>query len=202
MGSTALSVSLAPDTADRLLDEAYSLLRREVIAYGGTVLKHLGDGLMAVFSSPSASIACSEAMQRAVELHNRRAPTVLSLRVGVSMGEVAEEDGNYYGDVIVEAARLCATANGGQVLLHEIVGVAARRRATQQLEAVGDLDLKGLPDPVPTVELIWAPAGAGLSGRRRGSRCPTVARSGPRSVSSVGTASKRSWARCLETARC
>ena len=167
VGSTALSVSLDPDTADRLLDEVYSMLRREVIAHGGSVLKHLGDGLMAVFSSPSNSIACSEAMQRTVELHNRRASTELSLRVGVSMGEVAEEAGNYYGDVIVEAARLCATAEGGQVLLHEIVGMAARRRATQQLEPVGELDLKGLPDPVPTVELVWAAAGAEVSGRAR-----------------------------------
>ena len=81
----------------------------------------------------------------------------LSIRVGVSAGEVTEDDGDYFGDPVVEAARLCAAAEGGQILAAEVVRAMVGRHATQTFVEVGPLDLKGLPHPVDAVEVVWEP---------------------------------------------
>jgi adenylate cyclase len=96
-------------------------------------------------------------MQQAIAHHNKRAPEPLSIRVGMSLGEVTKDDGDYFGDAVIEAARLCANAEGGQILAAQLVQLAAGRRAKQNFVSVGDLELKGIPGPVATVEVGWTP---------------------------------------------
>ena len=121
-------------------------------------MKSLGDGVMVVFTSLSRALACAVAMQQAIDRHNRRGEDApLSVRIGISTGEATEDDGDYYGDCVVEAARLCALADGGQILATEVVKLMAGRHATQEFVSVGDLELKGLPEPVPSVEVVWEP---------------------------------------------
>ena len=59
---------------------------------------------------------------------------------------------------MVEAARLCAAAHGGQILAAEVVRVMVGRHATQTFVERGPLELKGLPEPVDAVEVVWEPA--------------------------------------------
>ena len=121
---------------------------------------------MVAFTSLSRALACAVAMQQAIERHNRRDDgALLSVRIGISMGEATEEDGDYFGDPVIEAARLCASAEGSQILATEMVKTMAGRHATQEFVSVGELELKGLPDPVPSVEVVWEPAQASDSRR-------------------------------------
>jgi class 3 adenylate cyclase/tetratricopeptide (TPR) repeat protein len=160
VGSTELSSRLDPEVADQLRGTHFALLRSAIEAHGGQEVKNLGDGLMVVFSITSGALNCAEAMQQAIELHNKRAPEPLSIRVGLSLGEVTEEEGDYFGDAVVQAARLCAAAEGDQILATQLVQLTAGRRARQQFASKGELELKGLPEPVATVEVRWAPADA------------------------------------------
>src|SRR3954462_7293354 len=64
VGSTALSSSLDPEAADRVRQGHFSVLRQAIAATDGAEVKNLGDGLMAVFASSSAAIACAVAMQQ------------------------------------------------------------------------------------------------------------------------------------------
>jgi class 3 adenylate cyclase len=157
VGSTALSSRLDPADAEALRQTHFALLRRAVAQHDGTEVKTLGDGLMVVFPSASAALAGAVAIQQRIDVHNRSAPESLQVRIGISAGEATVEDGDYFGDPVVEAARLCAAAEGGQILATEIVRVTAGRRATQTFGHVGPLTLKGLPEPVPTVEVKWEP---------------------------------------------
>jgi len=97
------------------------------------------------------------AMQQAIFGHNRTAEAELAIRVGVAIGEVDEEDGDFFGEPVVEAARLCAKADGGQILVTELVRVLAGRRTVHEVVSVGALELKGLPEPVEAVEVRWSP---------------------------------------------
>ena len=81
----------------------------------------------------------------------------MGLRIGLSGGEVTAEDGDYYGDSVIEAARLCAVCEGGQILSAAVVPLMAGRRNRHVCRSVGVMTLKGLPDPVDTVEVIWEP---------------------------------------------
>ena len=108
VGSTALSATLGPEASDELRATHFGVLRAAVGAAGGVEVKNLGDGLMVAFTSLSRALACAVNMQQAIERYNRRAVgAALSVRIGLSTGDATEEDGDFFGDPVVEASRLC-----------------------------------------------------------------------------------------------
>jgi len=144
VGSTALSSSLAQEAADELRREHFSVLRQAVAESGGAEVKNLGDGLMVVFAAASAALGCAVAMQQAVEADNRNRDQAIGLRVGLSCGEVSIEEGaDYFGDPVVEAARLCARCESGQILAADVVRLMAGRRSKHECRPLGALELKG-----------------------------------------------------------
>jgi class 3 adenylate cyclase/tetratricopeptide (TPR) repeat protein len=160
VGSTELASSLTPDAGDEVRRGHFSVLRQAIAEMGGTEVKNLGDGIMVVFPSTSAALSCAVAMQQGVDQDNRDLDRPLGLRVGLSIGEATREADDYFGDPVIEAARLCAKSDGGQILAADAVRVMAGRRARQEFRSLGELTLKGLPDPMETVEVLWEPLGA------------------------------------------
>ncbi len=164
VGSTELSQSLSPSAADEARRGHFSILRQAITEAGGTEVKNLGDGVMAVFSSASAALDCAVAVQQGVDQDNRRREHAVGLRVGLSGGEVSREDDDYFGDPVVEAARLCAHCESGKILAADVVRAVAGRRNRHQCPSVGALELRGLPNPVATVEVLWEPLGEAEAG--------------------------------------
>ncbi len=164
VGSTELSQRLSAEVADEVRRGHFSILRQAITESGGTEVKNLGDGLMVVFNSASAALGCAVAMQQGVEQENRSSADVVGLRVGLSVGEASNEDGDYFGDPVVEAARLCARCEGGQILATDFVRVMAGRRSRHDCQPLGELQLKGLPEPVQAVEVVWEPLGGDVTG--------------------------------------
>jgi class 3 adenylate cyclase len=163
VGSTELSMAHTPDEAEAVRRTHFAILRRAVADTGGTEVKGLGDGIMVVFGAASAALACGIGMQQGVELENRRSGQRIGLRIGMSGGEVVCDDGDYYGDSVVEAARLCAVCESGQVLVSEVVRLLAGRRNPHHCRPVGEFSLRGLPYPVETFELVWEPLTGALT---------------------------------------
>jgi hypothetical protein len=102
VGSTALFSRLGDDAADGLRRSIFAELRAAVRDFGGTEVKHLGDGLMVVFTASAAdAIGSAIAMQRAMgELDSPDpvgGPGPVELRVGISTGEVVSEEGDWFG---------------------------------------------------------------------------------------------------------
>ena len=106
----------------------------------------------------SLEIPNAAPMQQAIHHHNRSDGEPLGVRIGMSAGEAVEEDGDFFGDPVVEAARLCAAAGAGQILAADLVRLMVGRHATQTFVEVGPLELKGIPEPVDAVEVLWEPA--------------------------------------------
>ena len=156
--STATAARLGPTAAEELRQAHFRLLRGAVTASGGTEVKNLGDGLMVMYSSPSRALSGAVGMAQAIDHHNRSANEPLGVRIGLSAGEVVEDDDDYFGDPVVEAARLCAAADGGQILATEVVRVLVGRHATQTFLQRGPLELKGLAEPLDAVEVLWEPS--------------------------------------------
>ena len=108
VGSTHLQSSVAPDVADEMRRDHFTVLRQAIAEADGREVKNLGDGLMVVFPSASSGLACAVAMQQGVDFDGRTRGRDLGLRVGLAGGEVTREDDDYFGDPVIEAARLCA----------------------------------------------------------------------------------------------
>ncbi len=134
---------------DRLLTEA-------IAAHRGTVVKSTGDGIMATFSGAADAVSAAVAMQQAVEAHGRRSPGApLAVRIGISLGDVTWEGNDCFGVPVIEAARLCATAEGGQILVADLVRLTARGRGGHRFTPIGPVVLKGLSEPVVAWAVAW-----------------------------------------------
>ncbi len=160
VGSTALRASLGEVRADELRRVHDALLGEQITDHGGRVVKGGGDGLLAAFESASAALSAAVAMQQAIAHHNRRADRIaeMSVRIGLSAGDVLWEDGDCYGTPVVEAARLETVATGGQILCSDLVRLMARGRGGHELVSIGELELKGLAEPLPAYEVQWEDA--------------------------------------------
>jgi class 3 adenylate cyclase/DNA-binding CsgD family transcriptional regulator len=157
VGSTELLQRLGDDLAEEVRRAHFSLVRRAVKAAGGSEVKTLGDGLMAVFTSPVQATRCAVDVQQAIDDHNRHQALgqELRLRVGLHAGEPIEDEGDFHGTAVVVARRLCDVAQGGQILASELVAGLVGSRGGFRFRRVGPLKLKGLTDPMPAVEIAW-----------------------------------------------
>lgn len=156
VSSTEQSFAAGQEAANENRRHHFAMLRRALLDAGGVEIKSLGDGLMAVFPTATDAVTCAVAMQHAIDSDNRRSGARVGLRVGVSAGEATRDASDYHGPVVVEAARLCALAAGGQILVADAVPLALRHGAEPVgFRPLGDMCLKGFPEPVPVHELVW-----------------------------------------------
>jgi class 3 adenylate cyclase len=157
VGSTAIADRLGPARAEQLRSEHFELLREVLERTGGREVKNLGDGLMVAFDSASRALECAVEMQQTIDARNRRAEEQVGVRIGVSLGDATEEEGDYFGLPSVEAARLCAEAEGGQIVVNELVRLVSGARDGDNFRSLGALELKGISERVPAFELQWEP---------------------------------------------
>ncbi len=174
VASTERRARLGDDRFDDFTADFLDALRSTVADANGREVKSAGDGLMVVFpDSVADAIVCATAMHRVLAALDPEDPA--RLRIGISTGELAENDGDYQGMPIVEAARLEAAAAPGQTLTTAVVRALVGTRGGLQFRDVGALTLKGLPAPLPTCEVIDvdapppAPPVGAVPGRRRAS---------------------------------
>jgi class 3 adenylate cyclase len=173
--STAQRARLGEEAAEALRGTHDRLLAEAVAAHRGTVAKNVGDGIMATFRGAADAVAAGVAIQQAIDGHNRRAAVEpLAVRIGISLGDVTWEGADCFGTPVVEAARLCAVAEGGQILVADLVRLSARGRGGHNFNPIGPVVLKGLPEAVVTCAVAWEPlAAAGIPlPPRLGSRPP------------------------------
>ena len=157
VGSTEVRSRLGEAAAEELRHRHDALLAEAIQRNRGRVVKNLGDGIMATFAGASDAVGAAMAIQQAIARHNRSgAAAGLEVRIGISAGDVTFEEGDCFGAPVIEAARLCGAAQGGQILSSETARWLARSPAGT-FTPVGNLELKGLPEPVPTVEVGWEP---------------------------------------------
>ena len=155
--STALASRVGPEVAELLRREHFRVLREAIAASGGREVKSRGDGLMGAFASAVAATRCAVTIQQALERRKRCAEHPLEARIGISLGDVVADEGDYYGWAVVEGARLCDEAARGQILATEVVRLTAGGRDDYSFQVVGELELKGFPAPVLVSEVVWQP---------------------------------------------
>ena len=168
VGSTRLATSVGPVRADELHDEYFGLLREAIEASGGREFKNTGDGLFVAFSSASAAVGCAVLTQQLFERRYRGSEQRLHVRIGLGTGEATVRDGDYFGMPSIEAARLCDQAPVDGILVSPMTRMAAGRVDGARFESVGELELKGIADPVEAFSVVWEPLDPELAGAEVG----------------------------------
>jgi class 3 adenylate cyclase len=154
-GSTNLLRSLGADYRT-LLSEHRRLLRDAFAAHGGTVLRGEGDALFVTFDDPSSAILGAIDGQVALAKAEWPAGSHVRVRMGIHVGEVTiDEDDDYVGLAVHQAARISAAAHGGQVLTSKAMQTQAEPRVPPEvsLKSIGRFRLKDFPEPEDLFQL-------------------------------------------------
>ncbi len=157
-GSTALVTRLGDRYGDALSAHR-ALLRGEFATWHGREMSTEGDSFFVVFASAGDAVACSLAAQRALAGYDWPGGDAIRVRMGLHSGHPTPHEDNYIGLDVHRAARIAATAHGGQVVLSE-----ATRSLAEPLPAgvsVRDLGFHRLKD-IAEAERIWQLAAPGL----------------------------------------
>jgi DNA-binding SARP family transcriptional activator len=178
--STALRSSRGDDTAHRILRQHEHLVRKLLAEHHGREVKALGDGFLAVFGSGRRALAFAAALQRSLEEERWTSPAeAVRMRIGVNAGEVVEEGGDIFGQAVHAAARIAAKAEGGQILVSEVVIRLVGAAPDTTFRDMGRFRLKGFPERWRLFEFVWSdtvPAGAPAGTLSPAGRIPLVGR--------------------------
>ena len=168
-GFTAFSETAEPEDVIAVLGEYHNALVPRIHQSAGTLSRFTGDGLMVIFNDP---VPCADPARRAVCLAIEMREAVASLAllwsrrgyalgfgVGVAqgfatLGAIGFEGRSEYtahGTVVNVAARLCAEAKDGQILVTQRVAAAVGELA--DFEPLGDMILKGISRPLTVLNV-------------------------------------------------
>jgi adenylate cyclase len=140
-GFTAYNDANGDVAALALLEEHHRLAGPIVRGWNGKIVKYLGDGLLCSFSDPESGV------RAALELLDT-APSPLRLRAGVHVGHALVSRLDIVGHVVNVAARVCAYADGGQVLVTDEVAEATGAFEGVRFGRSRGRRLKGIKKPV------------------------------------------------------
>jgi len=138
-------IESSTEVAERMGDEAWlSLLRRydsavrDVVALNrGKVVKSMGDGYMLVFPSARLGLSCALDLQL-IDVGART-------RVGVHAGEAVRDADDFFGHSVTLAARVAASAEGGEVLASDVVRQLVAGFREFDFTEPRTAELKGIP---------------------------------------------------------
>lgn len=154
-GSTRLLQS-APEIYPQVLARHHALLRSAIAAGSGTEVKTEGDSFFVVFRSAADAISTAVTAQLALHAANWPGGLDVRVRMGLHTGEVALMGGEYVGLDVHRAARIAASAHGGQVVLSEATGgmSAGRLPAGVSLRSLGEHRLRDIEVPERLSQLV------------------------------------------------
>jgi adenylate cyclase len=173
-GFTAIAESIGPDAIATLLSEYFTEMVEVIFEHGGTLDKFIGDAIMALWGAPIAhaddpdrAVRAALAMQRSIARLNERWASQgrpeIGVGIGINHGDVfAGNIGSHrrleytvIGDAVNVAARLCAEAGPGEILVSEqFLGVV---REQVSCEFLPEMALKGKAQVVQVYRVREAP---------------------------------------------
>ncbi|MCP4009405.1 MAG: tetratricopeptide repeat protein [Proteobacteria bacterium] len=173
---TKMSSELDAEEVHTVLGHFLGTADRIVVEHGGTVDKHIGDCIMAVFGAPVAhsndparAVRAALEIQQAMPSVSKLAGRSLHVHIGIANGQVMASgvgsDAHYTvtGDSVNLASRLTDAATTDETVLSQGVQMAVSPEF--ELKDKGEIKVKGVADPVHAYTLLGLPEAEGRSER-------------------------------------
>jgi class 3 adenylate cyclase len=155
VGSSELVAALGDESWGRMLNAHDRHLRELLAEFGGTEVKHEGDGLFVSFESESDAVAWAVAVQQRLDRQRIEHGFAPEIRIGVHCGEAIRYGEDYIGRCVHETARIANAAGAGEIYVSahvsELLGDELK------VSAMHVLDLKGFSAPHTVAEIDWSP---------------------------------------------
>lgn len=182
VGSTRLFELLGDLRARDMIATCIDVMRSATELHNGTVIKTMGDEVMATFPTADDAMAAAVRMQKQISAHSqlRTEGHAVAIRIGCHFGPVMLESRDVFGATVHTANRMTSQAKAGQVIT---TAATVERLSPEWRAAVRQIDvtpIRGQGNEVALFELVWQPDDATsmvpqlalppASGRRHGAR--------------------------------
>jgi adenylate cyclase len=147
-------------TLARLKTLRKDLVQPEITGGRGRIVKLMGDGLLAEFSSAVEAVQCAVDIQQGMTAREPDLPEErrIRLRIGVNLGDIIVEGSDIYGDGVNVAARLEGLAEPGGICISGKVYEEVKKKLPAAFEDQGEQEVKNISEPVRVYRWIDATA--------------------------------------------
>jgi adenylate cyclase len=148
--------------------------------YGGRIVNTVGDAVLAEFPSSVEAVRCAMDIQESIRNRNLAYPSSrqMDFRIGVTVGDVLDREGQLFGDGVNIAARLEGLAPARGICVSRTVYEHVANKLTVRFEDIGPQQVKNLPEPVHAYMI--APLAGGATDARDSPRKDGTATGRPR----------------------
>ena len=157
VGSTKLYELLGDLRARDMVGICIDVMRAATDQNHGTVIKTMGDEIMATFPTADDALNAAAQMQKQITLHPQLKvdEQTVAIRIGCNFGPVVLENRDIFGSAVHTANRMTSQAKAGQIIT---TATMVERLSSDWRASVRQIDiatLKGRSSEVALFEVLW-----------------------------------------------
>ena len=159
VGSTQLYETLGDDRARETVAECLEIMKAATEENGGTVIKTMGDEVMATLPAANAAITAAAAMQKRISDNEELigGGHKVSIRIGCHFGPVVQENRDIFGSAVHTANRMTSQAKARQIITTDTMVQNLNEEWQALVRQIDIATVKGKRDEVALYEVLWQP---------------------------------------------
>jgi len=137
------------------------LVKEVTTDHGGRIVKGQGDGFMLAFASARRALTCARAIEGEIDEAFSGPGSMIRVRIGVHVDETVRESEDFFGHAVSYAARIASAAEGGEIVVSELVHALVAQTGEFSFEPPRHVELKGIDGPQAVYPLSPTPEPVG-----------------------------------------
>jgi class 3 adenylate cyclase len=160
-------VAEAEEETVRRLADCRVLFEEAAARHGGRIVNMVGDAVLAEFASSVDAVRCALDVQETTRRGNEAYPDDrrMQIRIGVTLADIMDMDGELFGDGVNIAARLESLSPPGGICVSQTVREQVAGKIAASFRDIGEQRVKNLPNPIRAFVIGEPGAGASRPGR-------------------------------------
>ncbi len=158
VGSTQLYDKFGDTKASETVAACLDVMKDSTHEFNGTVIKTIGDEVMATFPDVDDAMSAAIMMQTQITADNKKKDRIrVSIRIGCHFGPVVQEQNDIFGAAVHTANRMTSQAKARQVVISGDTVKKMSDKFKEQTRQIDVASVRGRLDEVALYELLWNP---------------------------------------------
>ena len=159
VGSTQLYEQLGDAKAREMVGRCLEIMREATEGSGGSVIKTMGDEIMATFPTADAAMIAAKRMQEQIvgDPSLAHAAGHVAIRIGCHYGAVVQEQRDIFGSAVHTANRMTSQAKANQIITTLSTVEKLSREWQAAARQIDVATVRGKADEVVLFEVLWQP---------------------------------------------
>ncbi|MFH0812978.1 MAG: CHAT domain-containing protein, partial [Pseudomonadota bacterium] len=170
VGSTSFFERRGDIEGRSMIQEHNDILFPIIQHHQGTIIKTVGDAVMASFLNPEEAVRSAIEIQRTLSERNKKETKEdqIRVRIGLNYGQGIVQEDDVFGDVVNVAARVESLAEADQVLVSKAIYDQVRRTEDILCRYYDSTQVKGKAEPLEVYRVVWGDEEVGVDKTRSG----------------------------------